>query len=239
MSYKSDNIIPVSIDPLGDKVSSVELIDWLGSDLTVVNAARVSMAKESELGPDNEILEKDEKLIKYLATHGHWTPFSQPQLSFRIKMPIAVARQWFKHQIGVTRNETSRRYVSDQPEYYFPDQWREKAENVKQGSKDGVHPMNAEIMERYANAIQASNDFYNWAIENGVAAEQARFASPQSMYTEFIETGSLAYYARVAHLRLDPHAQLEVRNYAKATSFYSNWQFPVSWKYLAPKLNDQ
>jgi len=109
----------------------VDLIDHMGSDLTVVNAARVSFAKESK-----EFSDKDEKLINYLAKHNHWSPFGHCSLQFRIKAPVFVARQLVKHQVGLVWNEVSRRYVDDEPEFYIPEKWRLRAENKKQGSSD-------------------------------------------------------------------------------------------------------
>lgn len=212
--------------PLGDGISKVELLDVMGSDLTVVNAARVSMGKVS-----TALDERDEKLINYLAKHGHWTPFSQPQLQFRIKMPIFVARQWFKHQVGFTRNEISRRYVSDEPQLYVPKEWRGKADNVKQGSAD--------VMEDSDDWYEIADDFskscihlYNLYINGGVCPEQARMLLPQSMFTEFVETGSLAAYTRLCTLRTDTHSQLETRLYAKAIAEQIKTLFPVSWEAL-------
>ena len=224
----------INESPLGDGISKVELLDRMGSDLTVVNAARVSMGKMS-----TKLDERDEKLINYLAKHGHWTPFSQPQLQFRIKMPIFVARQWFKHQVGFTRNEISRRYVSDTPDLYHPKEWRAKADNVKQGSSNVI----VDLYKAFENdpwkpyhpdglARQAILT-YNMMILNGVCPEQARMVLPQSMYTEFVETASLAAYARLAKQRLDTHAQLEIRLYAEAIAKVLDTTFPHSWKALS------
>lgn len=214
-------------DPLQDGISSVQLIDHMGTDLTVVNAARVSMDKVSL-----EMVEGDSKLITYLAKHGHWTPFSQPQIQLRIKMPIFVARQWFKHQVGFTRNEVSRRYVSSEPELYVPKEWREKAESVKQGS--GSVSDASKGCEMLAQIVTSSAlQQYNSFVRNGICPEQARMVLPQSMYTEFVETGSLAAYARLAKQRLDPHAQKEIQWYAQAVSDTIEPLFPVSWQALS------
>jgi thymidylate synthase (FAD) len=206
-----------------------ELIDVMGSDLTVVNAARVSMGKRKET-----LDEADERLIRYLARHGHWTPFAQPQLQFRFKAPIFVARQWFKHQIGTTRNEISRRYVSDAPEFFTPDAWRGKAENVKQGSTEG--PIDPELGKHahlvYQDALDACQRAYEQLLYVGVCPEQARMVLPQSMYTEWIETMSLATCARIAKLRLDPHAQKETRMLAEKMAGAAEQKFPVSWREL-------
>lgn len=234
-------------DPLKDSISSVELLANMGDDLMVVNAARVSMAKESEweLKPAPrgmlsklELAERDKKLIGYLAKHKHWTPFSHPQVQLRIKMPIFIARQWFKHMIGFTRNEVSRRYVDDTPEMYVPTEWRGRAENVKQGSSNMLVDLEEyKRMRLYSfvlpqDAVKTCISVYTNLLEAGVCPEQARMVLPQSMYTEFIETGSLAAYARLASLRLDPHAQKEVRQYAEAIDALMEQLYPISWKAL-------
>ena len=231
----------INESPLGDGISKVELLDRMGSDLTVVNAARVSMGKVS-----TELDERDEKLINYLAKHGHWTPFSQPQLQFRIKMPIFVARQWFKHQVGFTRNEISRRYVSDAPEIYIPKEWRAKADNVKQGSSEAIvafediaygwtykESYETTVTVGIEETMRLCTEMYEELIGQGICPEQARMVLPQSMYTEFVETASLAAYARLAKQRLDPHAQLEIRLYAEAIAKCLSTFFPYSWKALS------
>ena len=229
----------IKIDPLSDGKSSVELIDSMGNDLTVVNAARVSLHKESEWDIEygeeagekieiKKLSDKDIKLINYLARYQHWTPFSQCQLQFRIKMPIFVSRQWYKHQIGFTRNEVSRRYVSFEPELYLPNLWRLKADNVKQGSSDETVPVKTEDFTVCHEALKA----YNRLIENRICPEQARMILPQNMYTEFVETASLAAYARLCKLRLDPHAQKEIQLYAHAISDIVAPLIPVSWNAL-------
>lgn len=205
----------------------VELLDVFGDDLTVVNAARVSFAKESE-----EMNSKDEKLIQYLASHHHITPFFHPQLRFRIKMPIYVAREWFRHGIGFARNEVSRRYVDTVPECYNPTDIRERDQNVKQGSKLTNIEQNDEVSRIIQNVQDELIQKYTKLLELKVAPELARGILPQSMYTEFIETGSLSAYARLCNLRLDPHAQLEIQQYAKAVSDLIQPKFPVSWASL-------
>lgn len=227
-------------DPLKDGISSVQLVDHMGSDLSVVNAARVSMAKESQwdedwTAPDAlsilSLSDKDQKFIKYLAKHQHWTPFSHPQITLRIKMPIFIARQWFKHMVGFTRNEVSRRYVDDTPELYIPTEWRGRAESVKQGSSDEVVNVGL-LMVEHTDYWIATLDTYKDLLDKGVCPEQARMVLPQSMYTEFIETGSLAAYARLASLRLDPHAQKEIQWYAQAIDKVMSELYPVSWEAL-------
>lgn len=258
------------------KSEYVELVDFMGTDLSTVNSARVSFAKESDwynpldkLQPylheslkstvDNEeeytsktyntgyylvdgkpiLSDKDTKLINYLAKHGHFTPFTQNAITLRIKMPIFVERQWFKSSVGFSRNSESRRYISTEPEFWTPTEWRMAAKDKKQGSSDEVLPID-EVSACYdrtwgiwlddLNAL--SLDYYNAAIEKGVAPELARMILPQSMFTTFIETGSLAAYARLVKLRTTPDAQLEIQQYANRVSEIMGELFPVSWKAL-------
>ena len=207
----------------------VELINHMGDDLTVVNAARVSMAKHSA-----QLVGKDEKLILYLAKHNHWTPFSHVTFQFRLKMPIFVAREWFRHTIGITRNETSRRYVTDEPEFFTPTEWRSKAEHVKQGSGGAINSAGwlLEISAAYNKAIETCAEAYETLLNCGVCPEQARMILPQSMMTEFIETGSLYAYARIWRLRTDPHAQKEIQHYAARVGEEIEKICPVSWAAL-------
>ena len=209
------------------------LIDYMGTDLTVVNAARVSFHKESE-----SLEPKDEKLIKYLAEHKHWTPFGHCMASFRIQAPIFVARQLFKHQVGLVVNEVSRRYVDDPPEFFLPNTWRGKPKNAKQGSSDEVltcfdtPTSKSNISAVVKSLYEECEEVYNLMIDSGVAPEQARMMLPQAMSTEWIWTGSLAAWARVCNLRLDPHAQEETREIAKQVSNSMGTLFPVSWPVL-------
>ena len=215
-----------------DTTGFVELIDTFGDDLTVVNAARVSFAKES-----NEMKPGDEKLIKYLANHHHVTPFFHPQVRMRIKMPIFVAREWYRHQIGFARNEVSRRYVDFPPECYVPSEedLRARDSNKKQGSKDTPVENSKDLTQILETATMKAMEIYNTLLENNVAPEVARMILPQSMYTEFIETGSLAAYARLCTLRLDPTAQKEIRDFASVVDEMLAEKFPVSWNALLPK----
>ena len=207
----------------------VKLLDHMGDDLAVVNAARVSMYKESLT-----LCADDEKLIRYLAKHNHWTPFAQVQFKFRISMPIFVARQYFRHQVGLLRNETSRRYVDNPPEFWNPNgAWRGRAEHVKQGSGGLLlEAVCDEVSEIYWYAMDACSDAYKDMLEKGVCPEQARAVLPQSMMTEFIETGSLSAYARIYGLRTDPHAQKEIQDYALAIGEHIEKIVPVSWAAL-------
>lgn len=224
---------------------SVELIDVMGSDLTVVNSARVSFAKKSdwEYDKDNhdghgepKLSDKDAKLIGYLARHNHWTPFAHTFASFRIKAPIFVARQLVKHQVGLAWNEVSRRYVDDEPEFWFPKEWRGKPVNAKQGS-DGVVTEKAfgnfcELSVYPEELCNISLDLYADMIKKGYAPEQARMILPQNTMTEWIWSGSLAAFVRVCKLRLDPHAQLETQQIARHIRDLLVPHFPVSFNAL-------
>ena len=205
----------------------VELLEVFGNDLTVVNAARVSFDKES-----TEMTMGDEKLIAYLAKHKHVSPFFHPQLRFRLKMPIFVAREWYRHQIGFARNEVSRRYVDSTPECWVPGELRERDANLKQGSKDSAVPNSSDLCKIVQTHMEGCVNVYNHLLQQNVAPEVARCVLPQSMMTEFIETGSLAAYARLCGLRLDPHAQKEIQEYAQKVSDLIAEKFPVSWKAL-------
>jgi thymidylate synthase (FAD) len=206
----------------------VERLEVFGNDLTIVNAARVSFAKES-----TEMSLADEKLIRYLARNNHITPFFHPQVRFRLRMPIFVAREWFRHTIGFARNEVSRRYVDDIPSCWKPvGALRMRDKSVKQGSQEKLHPEENSILSKWGDMEKQVLAFYNEMLEKGVAPEIARGILPQSMYTEFIETGSLYAYARLCKLRLDGHAQKEIREYADRIHKCLLAAFPVSWKYL-------
>lgn len=213
----------------------VALIDHMGNDLSVVNAARVSFDKESQWEysqAGSKLYDRDAKLIKYLAKHNHWTPFSHPQMTFRIKAPIFVARQWFKHMIGITRNETSRRYVDSEPEFWFPKEWRGRPDgSMKQGSS-GVMPESAMWDGAAKEHVKSCLAWYESAIASGMAPEQARMILPQNMMTEWIETCSLAAAARACKLRLDPHAQAETREVAEKIANIARELFPASWAAL-------
>lgn len=215
---------------LGDDIGAVELLEVFGDDLTVVNAARVSMGKTC-----TEFHERDAKLINYLAKHEHVTPFFHPQARFRIKMPIFVAREWYRHQIGFARNEISRRYVDSEVECYCPETTdiRERDASIKQGSKSTSVEQSEEARHIMESIMNNASQSYRELIENyKVAPEVARMVLPQSMYTEFIETGSLAAYARLCHLRQAPDAQKEIRDYANKVAKLLEVKFPVSWAAL-------
>lgn len=211
---------------------SVELIDHMGTDLSVVNAARVSMAKESELDAEGIITYKDAKLIGYLSEHNHWTPFGHAFATFRIKAPIFVARQLVKHQVGLCWNEVSRRYVDEEPEFWFPDGWRSRPDgSIKQGS-GGIHPNEEGVGDVAYLTCMETVKTYSYLIDEGVAPEQARMILPLNTHTEWIWSGSLAAWGRVCKLRIDSHAQQETREIAEKISDEMTVLFPVSWSAL-------
>jgi thymidylate synthase (FAD) len=221
----------------------VQLVDYMGSDLSVVNAARVSFNKESSWDGeqhwsgniiDKKLSEKDQKLIKYLAKHNHFTPFCHPQISVRIKCPIFVRAQLGKHQVGLVMNEVSRRYVTFEPEIYTP-LWRNApTDGAKQGSSGAIEDMDLciRLRQEYDGIAKECVDLYNRLLTDGVAPEQARSILPQGTYTEFVWTGSLYAFARVYNLRIDAHAQWEIQKYAEAIDKIIDPIFSVSWKTL-------
>ena len=210
---------------------NVTLIDSMGTDLSVANAARVSFAKKN-----TEFKEPgDRKLINYLAKHGHWTPFGHCMLSYHIKAPIFVARQLVKHQVGLVWNEVSRRYVDEDPEFYFPETWRGKPTDKKQGSsEETIEWLDRE--HRVGTAVRQSSTgagaLYRDMLDVGVAPEQARMVLPQNTYTEWYWTGSLFAFSRVCNLRCKGDTQEETRNIAWEIHDLAKEKFPVSWPAL-------
>lgn len=221
----------------------VEYITHMGTDLTAANSARVSFDKESDWADAKEgefrvIKEQDERLIKYLARHNHWTPFAHPQITLRYTVPIFVARQEFKHVVGFTRNEISRRYVDNPPEFYVPEVWRSRPEGgLKQGSGD--EDKSQEVVydrlvcrDAYQLMLEHAQVLYESMIEVGIAPEQARMVLPQSMYTSYYITGSLAAFARMYKQRIDASAQKEIQELAEKVGGIVSPLFPVSWEAL-------
>lgn len=234
----------------------VEYVQHWGNDLIVVNAARVSFDKESdwdisgyeevvdeesrvvEHHPIKVLKEKDAKLVQFLAREGHTSCFEHMGATLRLKVPIFIARQIQRHRT-FSYNEISRRYVDSEPEFFWPDKWRKRAENVKQGSSDeeidvfmihqGIYP-DAEVNVR--DFVEVGVNLYNKLLEEGVAPEQARMILPQNMYTEFYMTGNLRAWAHFLHLRLDQHAQKEVRDVAEKVEDILMPLFTVSMKAL-------
>ena len=251
-----------------------EYISHMGDDLLVANAARVSMDKESDwaryncTGCQNSVqescghncelpstpkglVEGDKKLLNYLAKHSHWTPFSHPQITMRETVPIFVARQRFKHMVGFTYNEVSRRYVDDEPEFYTPDVWRSRPEgSIKQGSGSEVvadvewdydhHSGGAskvDIKDVYEEVVDTCQLAYLNMLSAGVAPEQARMVLPQSMYTSYYVTGSLSAWARAYKQRIDPHAQVEIQDLARQWDTIIKPLYPESWEALTEGAN--
>ena len=201
---------------------NVELIAHMGSDLSIVNAARVSFAKVHE-----EFDEKsDTRLINYLAKHNHWSPFGHASMQFHIKAPVFVARQLVKHQIGLTWNEVSRRYVDTEVEFYEPTEWRLAAENKKQGSSEET------VKYNLAPAHIFAKQCYENMLNMGIAPEMARMVLPQSMMTEWYWSGTLYAFARVCNLRCKPDAQKETQNVGWDIDKYARKLFPASWRAL-------
>lgn len=215
----------------------VELLDYMGDDLAVVNAARVSFDKESDWVWDVTdqlftVAEQDKKLISYLAKHSHWTPFAHTAVKFRVTMPIYVARQLAKHQVGGVVNEVSRRYVSDAPVLDVPTAWRKAAANVKQGSSDDLVLIDSAMQTQIDKTMDACLTLYDDLLLKGVCPEQSRVVIPICSETTWIWTGSLVFFARVCKLRLDRHAQKETRDVAEEIAKHMAKLFPVSWKAL-------
>jgi thymidylate synthase (FAD) len=230
---------------------NVDYITHMGSDLTVVNAARVSFNKQSQWNTEEyqeeydfesrtvthipvlQLKESDKKLINFLARENHWTPFGHCFVQFRIKAPIFVARQLAKHQIGLTWNEISRRYVDSEPEFYFPEKWRKKNPDKKQGSYEDEF-VDLQFAEECSvkSVIEICKQMYNAMIDQQVCAEQARMILPQNMYTEWYWSGSLYAFARICKLRCKKDTQKETRDVADKISNIISPLFPESWKNL-------
>ena len=211
---------------------SVELMNYTpDGDLLVVNAARCSFDKEHEEFADG----KDDKLIKYLAKHKHVLPFRHPSATLRIVAPICVFRQLGKHQIGFSWSEVARRYISDSPEFHHPlGCWREKADNVKQGSSPNFIDLGdaLDLDEGVDDIHRDALSLYISMIESGVCAEQARMILPQSMITATVTTGTLLAWHHLYNLRTEEHTQEETQVYAKAVWTILSKIFPVSWDAL-------
>jgi thymidylate synthase (FAD) len=209
----------------------VTYVDHMGSDLSVVNAARVSFGKKSEMdtsdvwGPP-KLKDKDAKLIRYLADHKHISPFGHCFASFHIKAPVFVARQLVKHKF-LRWNEISRRYVDSEPEFYQPTEWRGRSEDKKQGS-EGVVEVGDVLEETHGQALVTYQELLN----KGVCPEQARMVLPQSMMTEWYWSGSLDAFADMCKLRCKPDTQAETTEVAWEIDCSMVKLFPVSWRAL-------
>ena len=205
----------------------VEYVDHLGSDINVVNAARVSFAKEVK----EFDLEKDTKLINYLARHNHFTPLAHTAVTIRVKAPIFIARQFVKHQIGLVWNEESRRYIDEEPEFYLPKMLRGRPVNAKQGSSGDLESSEL-FTQMMLTETKNCLDLYNRLLEGNVAPEQARMVLPQNTMTNWMWTGSLVAFSRVVKLRVDEHAQKEAQELGWLINDVVAPLYPVSWKAL-------
>lgn len=208
----------------------VELLDFMGDDNAIVDAARVSFSKRASQFTQ----EQNERLIKYLARHNHEMPFAHTAIKVRVKAPISIRTQCFKHKVGFAENEVSRRYVTDKPEIFLPTFRNAPTGNIKQGSGD-IHDGNTEWQKVYQEYCKNAIDLYNKMIVHDIAPEQARFVLPQGVMTEWIWTGSLLAFARFYNLRSDSHAQKEIQELAKMIGDIIAPLFPVSWRALTDK----
>ena len=212
---------------------TVTLVDHMGSDLSVANAARVSFAKVHK----EFKAEADTKLIRYLAKHNHWSPFGHASLQFHIRAPVFVARQLVKHQVGLTWNEVSRRYVDIEPEFFTPETWRGSAENKKQGSSEEEIDINPRhlFVDDYQQILRTAKWTYEELLRKGVCPEQARMVLPQSMMTEWYWSGTLYAFARICNLRCKDDAQKETQDVGWNIDKHARELFPASW----PALRDE
>jgi thymidylate synthase (FAD) len=217
-----------------------ELIDYMGDDLAVVNAARVSFDKVSEWDVNYDqvpcgverLSDADTRLIQYLARNNHWSPFSHTAISLRMSAPIPIRTQCFKHKAGLTENEESRRYISSRPDVFVPDEFRAAPDgSVKQGS-GGVHHRSEEWRAVYEVHTRDMVDTYMAMIDDGVAPEQARFILPQGCIVNWIWTGNLVAFARYYNQRTYDNAQKEGRDLARQVADIINPMYPVSWAAL-------
>jgi thymidylate synthase (FAD) len=207
----------------------VRLVDAMGSDLSVVNAARVSFGKRKDTFEEGDV-----KLINYLAMHEHTSPFRHAYLQFHVKAPIFVFRQWMKHQVGCSWNEISGRYVEfPDDEYFVPAAFRQQAKVNKQGSEGEIEAENREAaMAAYLDACRNSVAQYKAMLELGVCREQARCVLPLGLYSEVYWTTSLQAVAHFIRLRSESHAQWEIQEYARAVRALMEDRFPASLKAL-------
>ena len=233
---------PITMINVLDK-GYVRLVDYMGSDLTVVNSARVSFDKASY-----ELNEKDIRLIKFLAREGHTSPFRHAMVQFEIYAPLMTARQWWKYVVGSSHqdnmlawNESSRRYITEKPKFYIPkaDEWRSAPENKKQGSGEPIDPQKGkELTDMLIDHVFKSMDLYEKALEYGVCAEQARLFLPAyDMYVRWYWTASLLGVCHFLNQRLAHDAQVEIQEYAKAVYQLIKPIFPVSVEELVKNEN--
>ena len=235
------------------KPIEVEYIDHMGSDKRVTNVARVSFNKWED--ESNDITARDRGLLEYLSTglpssqrndwelrakaHSHWSPFAHCFLSIRCRVPLFLARQLVKHQVGLSWNEESRRYIDTEPTFWIPKEWHVRPKNAKQGSA-GVHKYSKEITEQVRRVTDVALFNYNHLIQIGVAPEEARTVLPLNTCINYVWSGSLMALIRVLHQRLDGHAQLAAQEFASKLSVIVKEHFPMSYqahKFLFQKEN--
>ena len=224
----------------------VQYVQHWGDDLLVCNAARVSFDKKSDWEYDlaegadqygnylesvKRLSPKDEKLIHYLAKNKHTSCFEHMGATLKLKVPIFIARQIQRHR-SFSYNEISRRYVDSEPEFFWPEAWRKRAENVKQGSSEEPHEDSMLWQMRMQDQANEAMSLYKYALSEGVAPELARMILPQNLYTEMYMTGNLRAWSHFLHLRLDGHAQKEVQDVAQMVADILTPLFPVSMKAL-------
>ena len=242
---------------MGREQIKVELVDYMGNDLSTVNSARVSFDKESSfdtevtkdsIGEDmswcniTETLKPaDRGLVNYLANHNHSTPFRHNAVTIRCDAPIFLARQLGKHQAGLSWNEVSRRYVDTPPEFFVPDEWRGRPDgSIKQGSGGIVETLSDDLWGdypdtpdiNYSHLLYMVEETYKRFLEAGVAPEMARMVLPQSMMTSWYWTGNLLSFAHVYKERIASNAQLEANWFAQDLDKVIRQLFPVSWQAL-------
>ena len=205
---------------------TVQLIDYMGSDVSVVNAARISFDKIKD-----EFDEQDERLVNYLAEHNHWSPFAHTSIQVRAKAPFALARQLGKHQVGLVWNEVSRRYVSSEPEFWFPEEVHRAPVNAKQGAGN-VHEWSGSAVGSMVNSTRDTLGLYENLIISGVAPEEARLVLPMNTMTEWVWTGSVMAFARVYNQRRTKDAQGFANEFAEKLAECIKECYPVCWKVL-------
>ena len=204
------------------------LISFMGTDAAVVNAARVSFAKEVQ-----EFTDKDRGLLNYLAKHNHWSPFAHTSISVRCKVPIFLARQLVKHQVGGNWNEESRRYIDSEVEFYAPVLWHSKPDSVKQGAGDALSLGTQDNLDRLlTDNTEQAYTHYTTMLSEGVAPEEARMVLPLNSMTNFIWTGSVLFFHRVVSQRSDAHAQTAARDFAALLEKVVQPCYPNSWEAL-------
>jgi len=219
----------------------VRLVDTLGDEISIVNAARVSYDKESKLRDDGSLTIADQKLIKFLWEEGHTSPFRHAAMTFEVYAPLMVARQWWKYAVASTHtddqngwNESSRRYITENEEFYIPKghEWRSKPENSKQGSGD---PLITDVGGYFTNklwdVVSEGKKLYDKALEAGIAPEQARLFLPAyGMYVRWRWTVSLQGVMTFLGQRLESDAQAEIRDYAVAVRDLTKQSFPYVYE---------